>query len=263
MVENFAVTNETIVRKTKVLILGASGMLGVAVFRVFLSSPHFEVVATIRSSSLLRFFSAREASFLLSDIDVLDNDRLISLMNSERPDIVINCTGLINQIASASDPLIALPINALFPHQLARVCELLKARLIHVSTDCVFSGSTGNYTEQDVTDAFDLYGRSKLLGEVVEYENAVTLRTSIIGRGLYTTHSLVDWFLSQEDVAPGYSKAIFSGLPTSELAAIIRDVVVPHTELTGLYHVSAAPISKFDLLHLIARQWCRRGVGRN
>jgi dTDP-4-dehydrorhamnose reductase len=255
MVENLAVANETIVRKTKVLILGASGMLGVAVFRAFLLSPHLEVVATIRNSTLLRFFSAREASFLLTDIDVLDNDRMISLLNSERPDIVINCTGLIKQFASASDPLIALPINALFPHRLARLCEPLKARLIHISTDCVFSGSAGNYTEQDVTDALDLYGRSKLLGEVAEYENAITLRTSIIGRGLFTTHSLVDWFLSQEDVVPGYSKAIFSGLPSSELAAIIRDVVVPHKELAGLYHVSAAPICKLDLLHLIARQY--------
>ena len=255
MIENLAVENETIMRKAKVLILGASGMLGAAVFRSFLSSCHFEVVATIRNSSLLRFFSTKEASFLLTDIDVLDNDRVISLLNSERPDIVINCIGLIKQFASASDPLIALPINALFPHRLARLCDLMKARLIHISTDCVFSGSAGNYTEHDVTDAQDLYGRSKLLGEVVEYENAITLRTSIVGRELYTTHSLVDWFLSQEEVVPGYSKAIFSGLPSSELAAIIRDVVVPHKELAGLYHVSAAPICKLDLLHLIARQY--------
>lgn len=242
-------------RKTKVLIFGASGMLGASVFRSFLSSGNFEVVATVRNSSILRFFSASEASFLLTNIDVLDDDRLISLLNSERPDLVVNCVGLIKQHASASDPLIALPINALFPHRLARLCERLRARLIHISTDCVFSGSVGNYAEHDVTDAQDLYGRSKLLGEVVEYENAVTLRTSIIGRELSTTNSLVDWFLSQKDVAPGYAKAIFSGLPTTELAAIIRDVVVPLKELTGLYHVSAAPISKLDLLHLIARQY--------
>jgi dTDP-4-dehydrorhamnose reductase len=242
-------------RKMKVLIVGASGMLGAVVFRSFLSCGNFEVVATVRDSSILRFFSESEASFLLTDIDVLDESRLASLLNSERPDIVINCVGLIKQLPSASDPLIALPINALFPHRLAHLCRLLQARLIHISTDCVFSGAVGNYTEHDVTDAQDLYGRSKLLGEVVESENAVTLRTSIIGRGLNTTHSLVDWFLAQESTVPGYAKAIFSGLPSSELAQIIRDIVVPHKELSGLYHVSAAPISKFDLLHLIARQY--------
>jgi dTDP-4-dehydrorhamnose reductase len=242
-------------RKMKVLIVGASGMLGAVVFRSFLSSGNFEVVATVRNSSILQFFSEREASFLVTDVDVLDEIRLASLLNSERPNVVINCVGLIKQLPSASDPLIALPINALFPHRLAHLCRLLQARLIHISTDCVFSGAVGNYTEHDVTDAQDLYGRSKLLGEVVESENAVTLRTSIIGRGLNTAHSLVDWFLAQEGAVPGYTKAIFSGLPSSELAQIIRDVVVPYKELSGLYHVSAAPISKFDLLQLIARQY--------
>jgi dTDP-4-dehydrorhamnose reductase len=239
----------------KVLIFGASGMLGFAVFRSFLSTGNLEVVGTVRNPSILGFFSANEASFLRANVDVLDDDRLTSLMNSERPDLVVNCVGLIKQHASASDPLIALPINALFPHHLARLCKRLQARLVHVSTDCVFSGSLGNYSEHDVTDAQDLYGRSKLLGEVVEYENAVTLRTSIIGRELSTSNSLVDWFLSQKDVATGYGKAIFSGLPTSEFAAIIRDMVVPQKELFGLYHVSAAPISKLELLRLIARQY--------
>jgi dTDP-4-dehydrorhamnose reductase len=238
-----------------VLVLGAAGMLGSTIFRAFWSSGNFDVVATIRDASTLRFFTTEQASALLTNIDVLDGDRLISLLNSVQPDIVINCVGLIKQFASANDPLVALPINALFPHRLARLCSLARSRLIHISTDCVFSGLVGNYTEGDVSDAYDLYGRSKFLGEVVEYDNAVTLRTSIIGRELNSTHSLVDWFLSQEDKVEGFEKAIFSGLPTSVLAEIIRDVVVPHNTLTGVYHVSADPISKFDLLHLIARQY--------
>jgi dTDP-4-dehydrorhamnose reductase len=233
-------------------------MLGSAVFRSFLSSERFEVVGTVRDRSICRGFSASELSFLSTNIDVLDHDRLISVIGSERPEVVINCVGLIKQLASGSDPLLALPVNAVFPHRLARLCALTNSRLIHISTDCVFSGRRGNYTEDDIPDAEDLYGRSKLLGEVVQYGNAITLRTSIIGRELCTGHSLVEWFLSQREAAPGFSKAIFSGLPTSELALIIRDVVVPRKELSGLYHVSAEPISKFDLLQLIARQYGKK-----
>ncbi|WP_128930970.1 dTDP-4-dehydrorhamnose reductase family protein [Bradyrhizobium zhanjiangense] len=243
--------------KSKVLILGASGMLGAAVFRSFLGCADFEVVGTIRDKVALGFFSS-VASARLLQLDVLDEDALVSLLDRERPATVINCIGLVKQLASAADPLVTLPINALFPHRLARICSLIGARLIHISTDCVFSGSKGNYTEDDVTDAQDLYGRSKLLGELVDYGHAVTLRTSIIGRELYSAHSLVEWFLSQQGAVKGYAKAIFSGLPTAELAAVIRDFVLPRKELAGLYHVSAAPICKFDLLHLLARQYGKR-----
>jgi dTDP-4-dehydrorhamnose reductase len=242
----------------KVVILGASGMLGASIFRSVLSSGNFEAVGTVRDPSILRFFSTDEVPFLRTNVDVLDDDRLISLLKSERPDFVVNCVGLIKQHPSGSDPLVALPINALFPHRLARLCERLQVRLIHFSTDCVFSGSVGNYSEDDVTDAQDLYGRSKMLGELVQYKNAITLRTSIIGRELSTSRSLVDWFLSQKDVVSGYGKAIFSGLPTSEIATIICDVVVPQRDLSGLYHVSAAPISKLNLLKIIARQYEKR-----
>ncbi|WFU37353.1 SDR family oxidoreductase [Bradyrhizobium sp. CB82] len=243
--------------KSKVLILGASGMLGAAVFRSFLASADFEVVGTIRDRVALGFFSS-VASARLLQLDVLDEDALVSLLDRERPSAVINCIGLVKQLASAADPLITLPINAIFPHRLARICSLIGARLVHISTDCVFSGAKGNYTEEDVTDAKDLYGRSKLLGELVEYDHAVTLRTSIIGRELYSARSLVEWFLSQQGAVKGYAKAVFSGLPTTELAAVIRDVVLPRKDLAGLYHVSARPICKFDLLHLLARQYGKR-----
>jgi len=241
--------------KMKILILGGSGMLGSSVFRCFHASKSFETTATVRNPAVLTFFSPDETPRMRVNVDVLDSDVLISLMDTIRPDVVINCVGLIKQLPSSNDPLVALPINALFPHRLARICALGGARLIHVSTDCVFSGSKGNYSESDLPDATDLYGRSKLLGELVDYDNAVTLRTSIIGRELSTSHSLVDWFLEQRGTVQGFSRAIFSGLPACELAAVMRDVVLPRTTLKGLYHVSAAPISKLELLRLIADQY--------
>jgi len=169
-----------------------------------------------------------------------------------QPDVVINAVGLVKQLAAGCDPLRTLPINTLFPHRLARLCSLVGARLVHISTDCVFSGVKGMYTEADTPDASDLYGRSKLLGEV-DYPHAVTLRTSMIGHELSGARSLVGWFLSQGAQVKGYRRAIFSGLPTVEIARVIRDYVLPHPELQGVYHLSADPISKYDLLKMVAR----------
>jgi dTDP-4-dehydrorhamnose reductase len=121
-----------------------------------------------------------------------------------------------------------------------------------MGTDCVFSGAKGMYTEADASDAIDLYGRSKYLGEV-DYSHAITLRTSIIGHELDAARSLVGWFLSKEGSVRGYKRAIFSGLPTVEIARVIRDYVIPYPELQGVYHVSAEPINKFDLLTLVAQ----------
>ena len=238
-----------------ILILGAGGMLGSEVFKSFRRSKHYSVKATVRNAAALKFFTAEEAAAIQTNVDVLDADALVSLLDIARPDVVINCVGMIKQQSSVKDPLVALPINALFPHRLARLCSLVGARLVHVSTDCVFSGSAGSYTEDDTPDATDLYGRSKLLGEVVEHGNAVTLRTSIIGRELSSSLSLVDWFLAQQGQVQGYTNAIFSGLPTCELARVMRDIVVPKPELHGLYHVSAQPISKLELLRLIASHY--------
>ena len=140
----------------------------------------------------------------------------------------------------------------MLPHRLHGFCSAAGARLIHISTDCVFSGAHGGYFENDPSDATDLYGKSKYLGEV-SGANTVTLRTSIIGHELNTSHSLIEWFLRQQGEISGYTKAIFSGLPTIELARVIRDFVLPNPSLSGLYHVAAAPISKYDLLNLVAQ----------
>lgn len=229
-------------------------MLGNAVYRLFAGSPGYNVVGTVRSAGTKIATPQGTNARLLSGVDVEQVDSLVSAFENVRPDIVINCIGLVKQLAAANDPLVTLPINSLLPHRLARLAAMVDARLIHVSTDCVFTGSRGNYLESDAPDAQDLYGRSKLLGEV-DYPNAVTLRTSIIGTELNSAHGLVGWFLAQSGTVKGYSKAVFSGLPTVELAAVIRDVVLPRPDLHGVWHVSSEPIAKYDLLSLVAAEY--------
>lgn len=239
----------------KVLVLGVSGMLGNAVFRVFSADAAYETWGTLRSGAALRYVSPESHAYLLTGIDVLDQDALVAAMVRVRPDVVINCVGLIKQLADAKDPLTALPINAMLPHRLARLCALSGARLIHVSTDCVFAGRKGLYLESDLSDAEDLYGKSKYIGELHDVPHAITLRTSIIGHELSSNHALVDWFLSQEGSVKGFTKAIFSGLPTVELARVMKEFVIPHPQLNGLYHVAAEPIDKFRLLSLVAAEY--------
>lgn len=235
----------------KVLVLGVSGMLGNAVFRVMHENHGWSVQGTVRFNHAPAVFSETQRKQIITGFDVLDHDALTKLFTEIRPDVVINCVGLIKQLADVDDPLITLPINAMLPHRLANLCGLISARLIHVSTDCVFSGTKGNYQETDVSDAVDLYGKSKFIGEV-DYPHAITLRTSIIGHELNSANGLISWFLTQEKSCQGYTRAIFSGLPTVVLAQIMRDVVLPAHHLHGVYHVAAQPISKYDLLKLVA-----------
>ena len=241
-------------QKIKVLVLGASGMLGNAVLRVLAQGDGYSVVGSARSTGVLRLLPAELRDQVVCGVDVENTDSLVRLFTLARPDVVINCIGLVKQLAEADDPLAAIPINSLLPHRLARLCDVAQARLIHMSTDCVFAGTRGMYSEHDVPDAQDLYGRSKHLGEV-DYPHAVTLRTSIIGHELSSAHGLVNWFLAQQGAVKGFTRAIFSGLPTMELARVIRDFVIPNADLQGLYHVSAAPINKFELLNLVAHAY--------
>lgn len=235
----------------KILIFGASGMLGNAVSRFLDESASYEVFATVRSSEAKKFFAESFADRLITGVEVTNNDSLLKVMAAVKPDVVINCIGLVKQIIDESDPLSTMQINAMLPHRLALMCQLAGARLIHVSTDCVFSGKKGNYSESDSSDATDLYGKTKFIGEVAG-KNALTLRTSIIGHELTSRRALVDWFLSQQGQVKGYTRAIFSGVPTVEFARILRDFVLPRSDLSGLYHVAAAPIAKYDLLRHIA-----------
>lgn len=235
----------------KILVFGASGMIGSAMLRVLSATPDWEVWGTLRSAATKRFFSSNQQDKLVSGVDVEKHDALVRIFARVTPDVVVNCIGLTKHHKEAEDPQLALPLNALLPHRMADLCAVAGARLIHVSTDCVFAGSEGNYAETDVPDAEDVYGKSKYLGEV-DYPHAVTLRTSTIGHELQSAYGLLEWFLAQQGSCRGFKRAIFSGLPNTEFARVVRDVVIPRPDLRGLYHVGADPLSKYELLKLIA-----------
>ena len=236
----------------QILVLGASGMLGNTVLRMLSQIDGYTVTGTSRSRQAVGLLPEKVRDLVICGIDANNLDNLMRLFDEVRPDVVINCTGLVKQLADVNNPLVALPINSLFPHRLAHICSLSDARLVHMSTDCVFRGNKGMYSEEDVPDANDLYAVSKRLGEV-DYSNALTLRTSIIGHELNGSRSLVDWFLTQEVAIRGYRQAIFSGLPTIEIARVISEFVIPRAQMQGIYHLSSDPISKYDLLLLIAK----------
>ena len=235
----------------KILVLGASGMIGSTIFKVLQSETEWEVFGSIRSDDIRDYFSDKLSNKLIGQVDLEHPDSLPRLFDITKPAIVINCVGLTKHKKGAEDPLVSVPLNSLLPHRLAQICKLVNARLIHISTDCVFSGKHGLYTETDLADAEDIYGKSKALGEVL-YPHALTIRTSTIGPELNTQYGLLNWFLSQEIECQGYTKAIFSGLPTVVLAEIIRDFVIGRPDLNGLYHVGAQPIDKYTLLKLIS-----------
>jgi len=240
----------------RILILGANGMLGHMLFEVLSSVRDWHVVGTVRSSKakkMLQSILPAYADKVIAGVDVTDLTALEDALDLAKPDVVINCVGLIKQDQSANDPIAAITINALLPHRLEQWCAKHAVRLIHISTDCVFSGQKGAYTEEDICDAQDWYGKSKYLGELSS-PNSMTIRTSIIGPELpsQASHGLLAWFMAQTGSCPGYSRAVFSGLPTVILAEILRDVVIPNTKLNGLYQVSAQPITKLDLLQMVA-----------
>ena len=234
----------------RALILGASGMLGHKLWQVF--RERFETWGTVRSSyQEYARYNLFDPSRLLGGIDACDFHTVVRAFEMTKPDVVINSIGIIKQAPAAKDPIASVEVNSLFPQRLAGLCRSNGTRLVHISTDCVFSGRKGMYTEDDTPDAEDLYGRTKLLGEVTG-PNCLTLRASLIGRELQTSNGLVEWFLSNRDQrVQGYTNAIFSGFPTMVLANIIADVIERHPDLSGVYHVSSAPISKHQLICLL------------
>lgn len=226
-------------------------MLGHTLFRYLSEDSRLNVYATVRSAKELSGWVPTDwMKKVHRDVDVLDSDILTKVFTAVSPDLVVNCIGVIKQVPKAQDPLATITTNALLPHRIALLCSAAGSRLIHVSTDCVFDGAKGSYIESDVSNANDLYGRTKLLGEVAN-PHCVTLRTSIIGHELKGNYGLVEWFLSQEERVRGFRNVIYTGFPTVELARIIRDYVIPNSEIMGLYHVSSDPISKYELLKLI------------
>jgi dTDP-4-dehydrorhamnose reductase len=225
-------------------------MLGHKAFQVL--SQRFETFVTILDPQGLwkdyPVYQNVDRGRTLGGVNAMDFDTVVRAVEQVRPAVAINCIGIIKQIKEAKDPLVSIALNALFPHQLAELCVSMGTRLIHVSTDCVFSGRKGNYTEVDVADADDLYGRTKFLGEV-DRPGCLTIRTSIFGRDFAKSSALLEWFLSQRGgKVKGYKNAMYTGFPTQVLARIMGDIIADYPSLSGLYQVASQPISKYELL---------------
>lgn len=242
----------------KILILGGTGMIGHVLFRQLSKYPEYDVYSTVRDySAAKKYFSPVMVDKIRQqEVDADNFDTIIRTLASVQPDVVVNCIGLIKQLPITNDPLSAITVNSQLPHRISLVCRAAKARLVHLSTDCIFNGRKGMYTEHDIPDAEDIYGRTKYLGEVT-YPHCITLRTSFVGHELERKYGLVEWFLSQNSKIRGFTKAIYSGLPTIEIVRIINDYVLPNPNLNGIYHVSSEPISKFNLLKLIAAKYSK------
>jgi dTDP-4-dehydrorhamnose reductase len=238
----------------KILILGGSGMLGHKLFQTL--KQEFDVFATLRSDwNSYQKFNIFDKDRIFENIEAENYEKIYEIVKNLKPEVIVNAVGIIKQLESSKNVIKTLTVNSIFPHRLSELAEEFNARLICISTDCVFSGEKGNYKEEDIPDASDLYGKSKNLGEVTA-ENCLTIRTSIIGRELQTSHSLVEWFLSNAGKKiKGYKTAVFSGFPTIVLAEILADVITKHKDLNGLYHVSSEPVNKFDLLELIKKAY--------
>jgi dTDP-4-dehydrorhamnose reductase len=235
-----------------ILVLGAAGLLGNAVFRRLSDMPNVLVYGTIRSEIVRKLFSPALVKQLLLVEDLGDVRELAQLFDRVRPDVVVNCVAVGRP--APPDPMRSFMVHSVLPRRLSHLCRLTQSRLIQISSDGVFSGARGFYTEDDLPDANDVYGISKLLGEVSD-SHAITLRTSIIGHELRSSTGLLEWFLSQQDQCRCYARAIFSGVPSAVLADILKEVVIPRKQLHGIYHVASSPISKFDLLQLVAQRY--------
>lgn len=241
----------------KILVLGGTGMLGHKLVQEW--SGRFEVWAAIRGQFAdYEKYGIFERDRTIEGIDAMDFATIEAAIKKVKPDVVVNAIGIIKQLPSAKNTVLTLTVNSILPHKLAELAESKNFRLISVSTDCIFDGKKGNYADDDPSDAEDLYGKSKYLGEVAG-RNCLTIRTSIIGRELESAHSLVEWFLSNRGAKiKGFTKAIYSGFPTIVLADIIADVLENHAALEGVYQVSSEPINKFDLTNLFNKYYDAR-----
>lgn len=230
-------------------------MLGHKAFELLNLNDKYEVFGTLRNEKdIKKYFSeSKNSRNIFSGIDALNLNTVLALIDKLSPDLVLNCIGIIKQLKESHNALLSIEVNSLFPHKLAAHLEGSKTRLIHISTDCVFSGEKGYYVEADYSDAKDLYGKTKFLGELKSYKNSITLRTSIIGTELKGKVSLLEWFLAQKESVNGYTNAIYSGFPTTELINIIENYIIPNPTFSGLYNVSSIPISKHELLKIVAK----------
>jgi dTDP-4-dehydrorhamnose reductase len=242
----------------KILVLGATGMLGYQIFKFFSSEVSYDVYGTVRlkknAQSFETFNAFKDGGKIIFDFDVSNFESIISLVDRLKPDLIINSIAYTNKDNKPNDFFMMTLINSFFPKKLSELCLNLKIRMIHFSTDAIFNGNKAPYSEDDIPDFLDFYGLTKYLGEVDKNHFVVTIRTSMIGHETEKKNSknIVNWFLSQNEEVKGFSKYIFSGLTTLEISKIIKNYIIPNKQLYGIYHVSSKPISKFDLLRLIS-----------
>ncbi len=227
-------------------------MLGHQLFK-HLGADHDVRVTLRRELDAYRDVGLFQLDNAYAGIEAGDTEALLEATGDFHPEAVINGIGIVKQRDQAKASMPSLEINALLPHRLALLCKAIGARLIHMSTDCVFSGRTGNYREQNPSDAEDLYGKTKLLGELHD-AHCVTLRTSIIGLELRRKAGLIEWFLSQQAGIRGFRRAIYTGFTTAEMARVVERVLLEHTGLHGVWHVASTPISKYELLGMLAEK---------
>jgi dTDP-4-dehydrorhamnose reductase len=235
----------------RILILGANGLAGNTLFRILNTQYNLTAYGTIRSNKLLDYFPSHLCSKIITGIDVFDTPALTSIFCSTNPDVVINCISASKDKIINSDPSELLPVFSLLPHSLSKLSNDYGSRLIHLSSDGVFSGKKGMYIEADQPDANDVYGLAKRLGEV-DNDHSVTIRTSLIGHSITKNDGLVDWFLSQSKFCTGFTNVCFSAITTVELANIVAQIILPRSDLHGIYHIPSQPIDKFSLLKIIS-----------
>jgi dTDP-4-dehydrorhamnose reductase len=232
----------------RLLILGADGMFGHTLWDQAMAQG-FEVFGTVRRipEGAEHLF---EANRIVSGVDA-EHDDMTHVLGHLHPQVAVNCIGVVKQSPTISDPVKAIRVNSIFPHLLARSCSIASTRLIHLSTDCVFSGRRGRYTESDPPDPIDFYGMTKLMGEP-HANNVLVLRTSMYGFELDGDRGLLEWFVAQRGkTVKGFTNAIFSGFYTRSLARLILQIASKCPSLNGLRHLSATPISKYELLRRI------------
>lgn len=238
----------------KILILGASGMLGSTIIHVLSEKKRWKILGTIRNNNNKNFFHPKILPNLIKINDLRNLKNLAKVLYKVKPKIVINCISLEKELLKKADPLTMISTYSILPHQLSKICKEIKSRLIQISTDGVFSGKKGNYKENDIKDTQDIYGICKHLGELDD-SHSITIRTSIIGHELNSKNGLVEWFLSQKKKCECFENAIFTGFPTNVLSEIIRDLIIPNKKLNGVYHIASKPITKCKLLALIAKEY--------
>jgi len=243
----------------RIIVLGSTGLIGNTITKFFLNQSKYETFGILRDLEKISFFDNRYHKNFIHIDNILDFEKFEKILIKLKPKLIINCLGITNKFLKNNFKSVeeSIKINALFPRRLHEICSKIDVRLIHLSTDCVFSGRKGSYKEDDIPDPLDIYGRSKLLGEL-NYSNSLTIRKSVIGHEFLSRNGLLEWFLNKKETVEGYKNAIFSGLTVLELAKIIDQYIIPNKKLSGIIHVAGNPISKYELLHLISIEYQKK-----